>query len=76
MSTDKYSQDNADQKIFLTTKETQAVLRASRSSLHNYAMLGQLVPRKLGRKNLYAMADIQEFIAKFIGPSEPNGGAN
>ncbi|ARU43061.1 hypothetical protein CCB81_02405 [Armatimonadetes bacterium Uphvl-Ar2] len=74
MSVNNSTPENAAQPRFLTTKEVLDRLRISRSSLYEYAKQGLLSPRKLGRKNLYPVEDVETFIAKCMLPPKSNGG--
>ncbi len=46
----------------LTTTQVLAILKVSRSTLHNLQTQGVLIPIKVGRSNRYSKADIERFL--------------
>lgn len=62
VSTQKFSDDSSGQPTYLTTREAARLLSVGRTSLDGLRRTGILTPIKAGRRNLYAVTDLEAYI--------------
>jgi hypothetical protein len=62
VSTRKISDDSPGQSHHLTTREAARLLSIGRTSLDGLRRAGILTPTKAGRRNLYAVKDLEAYI--------------
>jgi len=62
VSTRKFSDDSSGQPTYLTTREAARLLSIGRTSLDGLRRAGILTPIKAGRRNLYAVKDLEAYI--------------